>query len=92
MRRDDGGAFWDTLFDVVSLAVSIVEVINDPSDTWAWVGLALDVVDLIPFVSGAGEAADALRVYKYSITPSSVWNLAPASMEQARCVVRHHAI
>ena len=62
MRRDDGGAFWDTVFDVVSLAFSVADVIANPSDAWAWVGLAGDVVDLIPFVSGVGEATDLIRV------------------------------
>ena len=62
MRRDDGGEFWDTVFDVVSLAFSVADVIANPSDPWAWVGLAGDVVDLIPFVSGVGEATDLVRV------------------------------
>ena len=63
MRRDDGGAFWDIVFDVVSLAFSVADVIANPSDAWAWVGLAGDVVDvIIPFVSGIGEATDLIRV------------------------------
>lgn len=55
VRRDDGGEFWDTVFDVVSLVASVVEVCTNPSDPWAWAGLAGDVVDLVPFVSGVGE-------------------------------------
>ena len=62
MRRDDGGQFWDTVFDVISLVGSVVDVCMNPSDPWAWVGLAGDVVDLIPFVSCVGEAADIARV------------------------------
>ena len=62
MRRDDGGAFWETVFDVVSLAFSVADVVANPSDVWAWVGLVGDVVDLIPFVSCVGEATDLLRV------------------------------
>ncbi len=62
MRRDDGGQFWDTVFDVVSLAFSVADVIANPSDPWAWVGLVGDAVDLIPFVSGVGEATDIIRV------------------------------
>jgi hypothetical protein len=27
MRSDDGGQFWDTLFDVVSLVSSVIEVV-----------------------------------------------------------------
>ena len=61
MRRDDGGEFWDTVFDVVSLVFSVVDVVANPADPWAWAGLAGDVVDLIPFVSGVGEATDLLR-------------------------------
>ena len=62
MRRDDGGQFWDTLFDVVSLAFSVADVVATPANPWAWAGLVGDVVDLIPFVSGVGEATDLLRV------------------------------
>ena len=45
MRRDDGGDFWETAFDVVSLAFSIADVRDDPSNPWAWAGLAGDVVE-----------------------------------------------
>ena len=62
MRRDDGGEFWDTVFDVVSLVFSVADVVANPADPWAWAGLAGDVVDLIPFVSGVGEATDLVRV------------------------------
>ena len=55
MRVDNGGQFWDTFFDVISLAASIVEVAVNPYDPWAWAGLVGDVVDLVPFVSGVGE-------------------------------------
>ena len=54
-RKDDGGAFWDTFFDVVSLAFSVAEVVANPTDPMNWVGLVGDAVDLIPFVSGVGE-------------------------------------
>ena len=62
MRRDDGGQFWDTFFDVASLALSVVDVCVNPSDAWAWIGLVGDCVDLIPFVSCVGEATDAIRI------------------------------
>ena len=39
MRRDDGGQFWDTVFDVVSLAASVAEVCVNPADPWAWLDL-----------------------------------------------------
>ena len=56
VRKDDGGMFWGTVFDVVSLGFSIADVMQNPNDVWAWVGLAADAADvLIPFVSGIGE-------------------------------------
>ena len=63
MRVDTAGNWWDTFWDVVSLVSSVVEVIKDPTDVGAWVGLAGDVADvLLPGVSGLGEAADAIGV------------------------------
>ena len=61
VRVDCGGAFWDTIFDIISLGASIVEVCINPTDPWAWAGLAGDVVDLIPFVTGVGEATRAVK-------------------------------
>ena len=61
MRRDDGGKFWETIFDVISLGASIVEVCVNPSNPWNWVGLAGDAIDLIPFVSGTGEITRATK-------------------------------
>ena len=63
-RRDDGGMFWDTVFDVVSLAMSTAEVIANPANPWAWAGMIGDAVDLIPFVSGVGEVTKALGAAK----------------------------
>ena len=60
-RNDDGGMFWDTIFDVVSLAMSVVEVVSNPADPWAWAGLVGDAIDLIPFVSGVGEVTRAIK-------------------------------
>ena len=59
-RLDTDGDFWDTVFDAASLTFSVVEVISNPADVWAWAGLAGDVIDLIPFVSGVGEATRAV--------------------------------
>ncbi|MBQ2730889.1 MAG: hypothetical protein IJF24_02590 [Clostridia bacterium] len=61
MRIDVGGEFWDTIFDVVSLVASVVEVFNNPSDPWAWAGLAGDLVDLVPIVTGVGEGIRAAK-------------------------------
>ena len=63
-RTDNGGAFWDTVFDVVSLCFSVAEVVANPSDPWAWAGLIGDAVDLIPFVSGVGEVTRAVNTVR----------------------------
>ena len=61
MRIDNGGEFWDTVFDVVSLCFSVVDVIKNPDDPWAWVGLAADVVSLaVPFATGGGSVVKAV--------------------------------
>lgn len=61
VRKDSGGAFWETVFDVISLGASIVEVCVNPADPWAWAGLVGDAVDLIPFVTGVGEVTRAVK-------------------------------
>ena len=61
-RLDTGGYFWDIVFDVASLVVSVVDVVTDPGDLGAWAGLMLDVADVvIPCVGGLGETADAVN-------------------------------
>ena len=61
MRVDAGGAFWDTVFDVISLAASIVEVAANPTDVSAWVGLVGDVIDVaVPCVAGVGEVVKSV--------------------------------
>ena len=55
VRVDYGGQLWETVFDVISLGASIVEVCVNPTDPWAWAGLAGDAIDLIPFVTVVGE-------------------------------------
>ena len=61
LRVDRGGKFWDTIFDVISLGASVVEVCMNPSDPLAWVGLVGDAVDIVPFVTGVGEVARGLK-------------------------------
>ena len=59
-RSDTGGNWWDTIVDAASLILSIYDVVQNPDDIGAWVGLVLDIVDVVvPVVSGLGEAADA---------------------------------
>ena len=60
-RNDSDGQFWDLIFDVGSLIVSVVDVCINPSDGWAWAGLAGDAIDLIPFVTGVGESIKGAR-------------------------------
>ena len=61
MRTDNGGEFWDTFFDVVSLCASVIDVVKNPDDPWAWVGLAADVVSVaVPFATGGGAVVDAV--------------------------------
>ena len=61
IRIDTSGRAWETIFDVLSLGASIMEVAFNPSDPFAWIGLAGDAVDLIPFVTGVGETIRALK-------------------------------
>ena len=58
---DPSGCAWETIFDVLSLCASIVEVAFNPADPFAWMGLAGDAIDLIPFVTGVGETIRALK-------------------------------
>lgn len=59
---DGDGDVAETIFDVVSLGISITEVAVNPADPWAWVGLAGDVLDLLPVVTGIGETARVIEV------------------------------
>ncbi len=61
VRVDAGGQFWETPFDIITLCISVVEVIADPSDPMNWAGLAADAVDIIPFVTGVGEATRVVK-------------------------------
>ncbi|MBE5758477.1 MAG: RHS repeat-associated core domain-containing protein [Clostridiales bacterium] len=59
--KDGIGAFPDLVVDIISLAFSVVDVISNPNDAGAWIGLAFDLVDVVvPFVGGLGEVAKAV--------------------------------
>ena len=73
-RSDPSGEFFDTVLDIVSLCVSVAEVIDNPSDPWAWAGLTGDLIDLIPLVTGVGETIRAV-------------NTARKAAKRADCVV-----
>ena len=62
MYADPSGHWIETVFDILSLSASIVEVVINPLDVWAWAGLAGDALDLIPFVTGVGEGIKGYRV------------------------------
>lgn len=80
-RTDDDGEFWETAFDIVSLGISIVDVAKNPSDPWAWAGLVGDAVDLIPFVTGAGEIVKSIKVAKKAAEAIDTANDAKKSLK-----------
>ena len=56
IRADVSGDAWETVFDLISLGSSIIEVSCNPTDVGAWVGLVGDIIDVaVPFVAGVGE-------------------------------------
>ncbi len=57
--RDSEGNTPETIWDIISLAASVVDVIANPYDPLAWLSLIGDAVDLIPFVTGVGELTRA---------------------------------
>ncbi len=59
---DPSGRWIETVFDLFSLGVSVVEVVIKPIDPLAWAGLAGDALDLIPIVTGVGETIKGMRV------------------------------
>ena len=61
IRSDSRGTAFETIFDIISLSASIVEVSINPQDPWAWAGLVGDVIDLIPFVTGVGEMTRVVK-------------------------------
>lgn len=62
IRVDNGGQFWESVFDIVSLGFSIYDVIRNPKEVGSWAGLVGDVIDLIPFVTGVGEVVRATKI------------------------------
>ncbi|MBR1813780.1 MAG: hypothetical protein IJ773_08155 [Lachnospiraceae bacterium] len=62
-RKDLGGFFWETVWDVLSLGESIAVVLADPWDPMNWFALSGDIVDVaIPCIGGLGEAVKASRI------------------------------
>lgn len=85
-RKDEDGESFETVFDVISLTLSIADVANNPSSVWAWAGLIGDIVDVaVPFVSGVGEATKALsassRLSEVAVVVSSATAIAPEAVD-----------
>ena len=66
MYADPSGHWIEIVFDLISLGASVVEVVINPSNPWAWAGLVGDAVDLLPFVTGVGEGIRATKMVKYA--------------------------
>ena len=62
MFEDPKGNWVETVFDLFSLGVSIVELVINPYDPLNWAGLAGDALDLIPFVTGVGETVKGIKI------------------------------
>ena len=55
MRKDTGGAFWETALDIASVVVSITDVVANPTNATAWISLGADVAcTLLPGLTGGG--------------------------------------
>ena len=89
-RTDIGGYFWDTVLDVISLGVSIANVIENPDDPMAWLGVAADVASLVvPCVSGGGalvraatKADDVVDAFKAADNVEDFSKLTRVKVEQ----------
>lgn len=86
-RIDTGGYFWDTVFDVVSLCFSVADVIANPDDPIAWIGLAADVASLvIPFATGGGAIVDIATKSDDVIETVSVINKSDDFVDTAKVI------
>ena len=58
--QDSSGHAIETVFDIISLGASIVDVAVNPWDPWAWLGLIGDAADVA--LLGVGGLGEAVRV------------------------------
>jgi len=81
VRKDPNGLAFETVFDLISLGTSILEVMANPYDPWAWAGLVGDVLDVaIPGVAGIGEVTKALKgAEKFKYAKKAVQSFTDAS-------------
>ena len=90
-RVDKSGNFWDTVFDVISLAVSIASVAKDPKDPVAWIGLAVDVACLvIPGITGGGALVKASTKVDDAADVVKAVNKIDNSLDAAKPVTKVH--
>jgi pyocin large subunit-like protein len=60
--NDPSGHIIDVALDLGFIGMDVVDVYNDPSDTWAWAALGADVVcAVIPVATGGGLAVRGLK-------------------------------
>ena len=64
---DPSGHWLMTVLDLLSAGTSVVEVVINPADPLAWAGLAGDLLDLFPIVTGVGETIKGMRIVKKGI-------------------------
>ena len=62
MYSDPTGHAIETVFDLITLGLSIAEVVANPYDPMNWIGLAGDIIDVIPVVTGVGEAVRGVKL------------------------------
>jgi len=91
---DPTGHWLETVFDLFSLGVSFVDVIKDPSDPWAWAGLAADVASLaVPFATGGGTivkvATKADEVVDTVKTVNKAANVVDTTQDVAKTTVKN---
>jgi pyocin large subunit-like protein len=59
---DPSGHIIDVALDLGFIGMDVVDIYNDPSDTWAWAALGADVVcAVIPVATGGGLGVKALK-------------------------------
>ena len=62
MCKDPRGQWVDTIFDLFSLGVGIIELVINPFDPLNWLGTVGDAFDLLPIVTGTGETIRGVRI------------------------------
>ena len=61
-RTDTDGKLWDIIFDIVSFVGSVVDVIENPTDPWAWASLTGEQIAMSHTIFGF-NCAICLRLF-----------------------------